>query len=265
MNCKTHIVIPIGVANPGTPVPHLLRNSIQSIKNQTDQNFLITVASDDNISEECKEILKELDVNVEWYEPGYYFKRGGIWKKISECWKKYDSEYICFMHYDDQWHEGKLKAQVDAMDNENLTSTWSKTFVINDKSEIVSGDVAFFDTLGRKEISCAFAHSLIIRRKPFMECGIMEYEDRWAPVFESLYAAYVHRMGNGRKVHEAIFYWRNHTMNMTNTIFMPSSPEISYDTSEAFFSDKKELEDKEYTGKQMDEDRIFLQNIINSL
>ena len=62
----THIVIPIGVAAPGTPVPSLLRHSIDSIQRQTEKDYILTVASDTDVSQEIKDILKEKKVNVKW-------------------------------------------------------------------------------------------------------------------------------------------------------------------------------------------------------
>jgi len=223
---KTHIVIPIGVSQPGTPVLSLLEKSIRCIQNQTSKDFILTVASDDNISEECKELLNKLNVRVEWFKPASFFRRGGIWKKISECWKKEDTEYVAFLHYDDLWHESKLEKQIQAMDREDLNATWSETFVINENDQVVSQGCAYFNRMTRDMVgvrSLAMAHSFIVRKKAFFNSGIMNYENVWSPVFEDLFVLYMSKIGaNGkaRKVDDAIFYWRNHSSNMSNSMFV---------------------------------------------
>ena len=71
--------------------------------------------------------------------------------------------------------------------------------------------------------SLAMAHSFIVRKKAFFNSGIMNYENVWSPVFEDLFVLYMSKIGaNGkaRKVDDAIFYWRNHSSNMSNSMFV---------------------------------------------
>ena len=86
---KTHIVIPIGVGAPGTPHPEYLRDSIESVLNQSSPDWILTVASDFNVSDEVKNLLSEYKgkVNVKWFEPFSFFRKGSIWKKIWDSWE----------------------------------------------------------------------------------------------------------------------------------------------------------------------------------
>lgn len=218
---KTHIVMPIGVSQPGTPILKLLEYSIKSILEQTSKDFIFTVAADENISDECKQLLKSLNVNIKWFPVASFFRKGGIWKKITETWKDESTKYLAFMHYDDFWDKEKLLLQIEAMEKENLNSSWSETYVIDIDNRVISNDCAYienFNNENRGYRSVAQAHSMIVNREKFFNSGIMEYQDKWSPVFEDLFIVYCNKIGNGRKVNFSRFYWRNHSNNMTNSI-----------------------------------------------
>lgn len=218
---KTHIVIPIGVSQPGTPVLDLLEKSIDSIQKQTSSEYILTVAADTNVSDECKEMLLSKSVNVKWFEPASFFRKGGIWKKITETWKTTDTKYLAFMHYDDLWDSRKLEIQVKRMEEDSLNSSWSEVYVIDDKGNIVSPDCSHikeFDKYSAGKRTVAQAHSMIVTRQSFFDSGIMEFQDRWSPVFEDLFIVFCNKMGNGKKAEGSRFFWRNHAMNMSNSI-----------------------------------------------
>jgi hypothetical protein len=222
---KTHIVMPIGVSQPGTPVLSLLEQSIDSILSQTKKDFIFTVAADENVSDECKKLLSDKGVDVKWFSPASFFRKGGIWKKISETWKTTDTKYLAFMHYDDLWDSSKLEVQIDLMEKENLNSSWSEVYVIDSSSLIVSQDCSSILETSRSRaghISLAQAHATILNRESFFNSGIFEYEDRWSPVFEQLLVLFCHKMKSGKKANGAKFYWRNHDMNMSNSILTDS-------------------------------------------
>ena len=218
---KTHIVIPIGVSQPGTPVLSLLEKSIDSVLQQSSKEFILTVAADNNVSDECKKLLSDKGVEVKWFETSSFFRRGGIWKKISETWKTTDTKYVAFMHYDDIWDSKKLEVQVNQMESEDLNSSWSEVYVIDDNDNVVSGDCSYieqFDSQSAGRRTCAQAHAMIVKREAFFSSGIMEFENTWSPVFEDLMIVFCNRQGRGKKVYGAKFFWRNHAMNMSNSI-----------------------------------------------
>lgn len=222
----THIVIPIGVAAPGTPVLSLLEKSIDSILNQTSKDFILTVASDTDVSDECKKLLEEKKLNVRWHEPGTFFRRGGIWKKITDAWQAVDSKYVAFLHYDDFWHEEKLSKQIELMEQWDLGCSWAETYVVDGADNLVSGDCAYWNSFSKETIgsrTVAFAHSAIMRKEDFFNSGIMAHELRWAPCFEDLFTMYAHST-SGRKAVGAKFYWRDHSLNMSNTLCTWTQP-----------------------------------------
>lgn len=217
---KTHIVIPIGVGAPGTPVQEFLEKSVNSILNQTSKEFVLTVAADSNIPDRCKEFLEKNNVEVKWFEPFTYFRKGGIWKKIFETWKDKDTKYIAFLHYDDLWDLDKLRIQVEKMESENLSASWSEAYIMDGNGNFNSNDYSFPEisrnTVGGRTM--AFAHSTIVSREAMMNSGILEHQDLWAANFEDIWALYVHKIKNARKATGAKVFWRNHSLNISNTV-----------------------------------------------
>jgi hypothetical protein len=217
---KTHIVIPIGVGAPGTPVQAYLEESVNSILNQTSDDFILTVAADSNIPQRCKDFLAKNNVEVKWFEPFTYFRKGGIWKKIFDTWKDKDTKYLAFLHYDDLWDLEKLKIQVEKMEKEKLEASWSEAYIIDGSGNMNPNDYSFQEitanTVGSRTM--AFAHSVIVSREAMMNSGILDHQDLWAANFEDVWALYVHKIKNAKKAPGAKIFWRNHSMNISNTV-----------------------------------------------
>jgi hypothetical protein len=210
---KLHVVIPIGVSSPGTPIPEFLLNGIESLKEQTLDTILITVAADENISDECKQVLKDTGVNVEWFPEYSYFTKEGIWGKIFRCWEKYDSQYVSFLHYDDLWESNKALNQITFIEENNLDGCWSKVFLINDNNEITSGDSMSINELSANSVGYLIpwmCHSTLIKKDTILNSGILDYREKWNCDFEWLYTVFLHKIKNLKKCEDAIFLWRQH-------------------------------------------------------
>lgn len=210
---KLHIVIPIGVSSPGTPIPEFLLNGIESLKSQTLDNILITVAADKNIPEISKSILTKTGVNIEWFPSHSYFSKEGMWGKIIRCWEKYDSEFVSFLHYDDLWEENKALNQIDFIEKNNLDGCWSQVYLINDKNEITSGDSMEWLEF-KKELVGQFhpwlPHSTIVKKDKILNSGILEFREKWSGEFEKIYVTFLQKIKNLKKCDNAIFLWRTH-------------------------------------------------------
>lgn len=217
---KLHVVIPIGVSSPGTPIPEFLFNGIESLKTQTLNNILITVAADENISDTCKQILKDTGVNVEWFPDYSYFTKEGIWGKVIKCWENYNSEYVSFLHYDDHWESNKALHQINFIENNNLDGCWSKVFLINDANEIISGDNMIINELSASSVGHLIpwiCHSTIVKKETILNCGILEFRQKWNCDFEWLYTVYLHKIKNLKKCEDAIFLWRQHQNQVSHS------------------------------------------------
>lgn len=224
---KTHIVIPIGIGAPGTPVQKYLEQSVESILRQTSKDFILTVAADSNIPERCKDYLESRGVEIKWFEPYSFFKKGGIFKKIVDTWKEKESKYVAFLHYDDVWNEKKLQVQVDLMEEKNLLGSYSEVFLMNENNEYAENDYSFPSlnkhTVGTRTL--AFAHSCIVNKEALFNSGFLETEEKWSEQyydkykigFEDIWAVFVHRLKLVEKAGGAKLFWRTHDKSVSNT------------------------------------------------
>jgi hypothetical protein len=259
---KLHIVIPIGVSSPGTPIPEFLLNGIESLKSQTLKNILITVAADENIPDSCKQILLDTGVNVEWFSSYYYFTREGIWGKIFRCWEKYESEYVSFLHYDDLWETNKAKNQIDFIEKNNLEGAWSQVYLINDNNDVISRDSMAIRELSAQSVGYLIpwmCHSTIIKRNTILNCGILDYREKWNCDFEWLYTVFLHKIKNLKKCEDAIFLWRQHPNQVSHAQGINMKEDNDYVKEQRVlvgYSFDETMEDSKYVMENIDLESI---------
>ena len=213
------VVVPIGVGAEGTPVQKYFEEGIESLLSQS-VPVDVWIAADSNVPDRIKEFIEKKNLNVKWFDPFFFYRKGSIWKKIFDTWKESDSEYVAFMHYDDVWEIDKALLQTETMTRESLEASWSEVYVIGESSEIKSGDVAHFQRLdidNWNSRTVAFAHSTIVRRDSIFSSGILEHENDWAATFEDIWILYLRTFQNAHKVTGALFFWRDHSMSLTQT------------------------------------------------
>jgi hypothetical protein len=208
------VVIPLGVSTPGTPVLQYLKWCIQSFKLQkTKYKFDIVFSCDTNVDDDVKQFLTSTGYFIEWYDPFYYMRKGGIWKKIYDQWEKSELKYIAFSHYDDVWGMDKIQNQLSFMENNNLELSWSKVQIINKNNMIITNDVSNYDTLDKTTLSggasYAFCHSSIIKKDTWFNSGIIDKIDKSSAIYEHLQFLYSHKL-KGKKDQTSIFYHRRH-------------------------------------------------------
>lgn len=113
----------------------------------------------------------------------------------------------------------------------------------------------------------AFAHSCIVRKDAFFNSGIMEHEQKWSACFEDIFALYMHST-KGTKVVGAKFFWRNHDMNMTNTLCQWTQPnsqwrdEVLRQQEQGSYKDELVSADHH---EVMESAKVFYNKIINTL
>jgi len=209
---KTHIVIPIGVGAPGTPHPEYLRDSIESVLNQSSPDWILTVASDSNVSDEVKNLLSEYEgkVNVKWFEPFSFFRKGSIWKKIWDSWEDEDSKYVAFLHYDDIWHQDKLRDQVKLLETTDFKVATCKVFQIDSTKNVISQDLS--------SGYYAICHAMVWKKDCLKSTNLLKRYDEWAAYFEKVLIEEMLNAGSYTRCDSAIFYHRSHDKSITSTM-----------------------------------------------
>ena len=65
--------------------------------------------------------------------------------------------------------------------------------------------------------SYAFSHSTILNKHKFLNCGIENYIDMSAAIYEKLHFIYCHKLKNCKN-NDSIFYHRIHSNSISNTL-----------------------------------------------
>lgn len=239
------IAIPLGVSVPGTPIKEYLEKCLDSLLQQkTNFNFKIVLACDVNVPEEIKKVMENRDVEVCWYEPYYYFRKGGIWKKIYDQWEKYDTKYVAFCHYDDIWPSDKLQTQISFMENNNLELSWSKVAIIDKNDNRLTDDLSIQELNNRTIFgnSYAFCHSSIIAKNAIEKIDICSHKEKWSANYENLFFIYSHKL-KAKKCNDIFFFHRNHDNSITNTFNDENKDIIKIQRNYTNYSLKETLED----------------------
>jgi len=253
------ITIPIGISTPGTPVVSHLHNCLQSLKTQkTNYNYQVIIASDNNVSLEVMDCIKESGFEFKLYEPYTYMRRGGIWKKIYDQWTYYETKYVAFCHYDDMWSENKIQSQLDLMEQNELELSWSKVYVINEKNEIISADLANYQKLDKFSLkmgcSYAFCHSSILKKDSLFNTGILDKIEKGTAVYEGLQFIYSHKL-KGIKDNNSIFYHRIHKNSVSQQCH----------TETEFMKRQRIVVDYSLDDVLKDRDELDIENITNEI
>lgn len=212
------IVVPIGVSSPGTPLKKYLQFCVDSLRNQkTNYTYKVVFAADNNVDREIKDIINESGFDVQWFEPYYFMRKGGIWKKIYTIWEKENAKYIAFCHYDDLWSDNKIQSQIQLMEKEELEISWSKVIVVDSENRFCSNDVCSIQNFTKDTIynsSYAFCHSSIMKKDNFFKCGILDKVEKASAIYEKLQYIYCHKL-KGKKDENSIFFHRVHQDSVT--------------------------------------------------
>jgi glycosyltransferase involved in cell wall biosynthesis len=247
---RVHVVMPIGVGAPGTPVIRHLRASLDCLARQTFRDFAVTVAADENISPEARSLVEAYGAELVWYPKDTYFRPGGIWKKITDQWQRVDSDYVAYFHYDDLWATTKLAEQFALIESRALNGCYTAGERIDDDGVITPGDIALpaLDPSQAGSHPGAWTlHSMLLRRNAILGSGLLEHEQSWAAIFEQLFFLYVLKLGRVEKCGTTTFYYRDHPATISNTVreeeaFVEDARAETGYTLEATLADAEEID-----------------------
>jgi len=150
-----------------------IREAIQSVLNQTYQNFEIIV-SDDGSTDNTKEVVESFnDRRIKYF----WNKNSGLPAVARNIGiKKSSGKYIAFLDSDDLWLAKKLEKQINEFEkNENIGLVCSHRIYFDEKKEwikkinINDKDFTFKSLFIRNKVTCS---TVIVKRSIFDNIGL---------------------------------------------------------------------------------------------
>lgn len=156
----------------------LVREAIQSVLDQTYQNFEIIVV-DDGSTDGTEQVLAPYKDRIIYI---YQENQGGAAARNTGI-KVAKGEYIAFLDSDDLWFPQKLEKQVEILDkNQDISVVYSNIIKIDENNKIIgrgSKDNRFLSGYIFREVllrkaACAFLQTLLVRKICFEEIGYFD-------------------------------------------------------------------------------------------
>lgn len=164
MNSKISVIMPVYNAEK------FIKDSIESILNQTYKNFEFIIVNDGSIDSSLKIIkeYKEKDNRIKIIDQ----KNEGVSRSRNNAIKKSTGIYIAFIDADDVWENNKIERQIQEFKkDEKLKICGTKAKIINeDNTE--TGEVFDYPPLENKKIKYSS-----IYKNPFITSSIMIKKD----------------------------------------------------------------------------------------
>lgn len=114
-----------------------LKQQIESILNQTYENFRLLISDDASTKKEIKTILEEYekqDKRIVLYKQE---KNLGYNKNFEFLLKQANAKYIMFADHDDVWYPQKVEKSVEKIKKENVDLVYCNAHQINEKGEMI--------------------------------------------------------------------------------------------------------------------------------
>ena len=117
-----------------------LKQQIESILNQTYQNFRVLISDDASTKNEIRAILEDYekqDNRIVLYKQE---KNLGYNKNFEFLLKEANAKYIMFADHDDVWYPQKVEKSVEKIKKENVDLVYCNAHQINEKGEIIQSN-----------------------------------------------------------------------------------------------------------------------------
>jgi hypothetical protein len=209
------IVIPIGISTPETPIIEFLEFGLRQLKIQS-LPVKITCAIDENIQPDRLRIINMYADKIKIFPKDSYFRPGGIWKKIWQCWEESDSTFINWQGYDDASSPNKFNLQYKKIIETKSNSCFSSNYLMKDNKIITvnNGNINFINYIGTHPM---FMGSFLIRKNAILNSGIAQYINKASYYFEGLLFAFIMKTGIPCIETNAKFYYREHSSTISST------------------------------------------------
>ena len=114
-----------------------LKQQIESILNQTYQNFRVLISDDASTQKEVKAMLEEYenkDKRITLYQQE---KNLGYNKNFEFLLKQANAKYIMFSDHDDVWYPQKIEKSLQTIKEEDVDLVYCNAHQINEKGEMI--------------------------------------------------------------------------------------------------------------------------------
>ena len=158
----------VSIIMPYYKKEHYLKSTIESILNQSHQNFEIILV-DDQVDDKSFFFLRDilnLDSRIKLIKND---KNEGAGESRNKAIKNAKGEYIAFCDCDDLWKKEKLETQLNFMKNSNLDFSHTSYDIIDENNKVISfreakNIISFKKLLNSCDIGLS---TVMIRRKIF--------------------------------------------------------------------------------------------------
>jgi len=180
----------VSVVIPSYNHEKYVRVCIQSVLDQTYQDFEIVI-TDDGSTDETVNVIKEFDDSrIQLYT---HAKNKGACTAINNCIRKAASKYIAVLNSDDAWEPTKLEKQVQYLDSHpEIGAVFTKVVLVNEAGNLIGPEeyknFYIFEKENRSRYewlnfffasaNCLCHPSVLIRKKCYDEVGL--YDERMA-------------------------------------------------------------------------------------
>ena len=184
-----------------------IKRAIDSVRNQIIDNYAIKIIVVDDLSEDkTREIVRRLKHVVLHTN---YERSGGPNAGRNTGMELADgAKYIAFLDHDDEWNQGKLKAQIDTMDQTGINISFTGYRIINNdrvlnyvygNDNIVKYEKnAIFKILAMRHMTnhvLPYMSSLVLRNENVPEFDHSVYDYGWSlKLFENQEVIYIDRL-----------------------------------------------------------------------
>lgn len=214
---EIEIVIPLGPTGQNNDMPNkeYLIYCLENLKKQT-MKVNITIAADENLQDDRKEIIKRYVDKIKWFEKDSYFRPGCIWKKIVECWEESDCTFVGWQGYDDFSSLDRFELQYKQLEWTEKNSSFCSNYVLenNEIKKINDGNIDFNKTVGNHP---AFVPSYLIRKDAILKSGICDYKKEFGFYFEGFLNLFILKTGRPLVCSNAKFIRREHKGTISET------------------------------------------------
>jgi len=135
----------VSVIIPAYNHEKFVRTAIQSVFDQTIQDFEIIIRDDKSKDNTLNEVKKFTDHRIKLISSG---DNMGQFASTNICIKKARGDYLCFLNSDDSFNREKLKKQIAYLEsNKHIAAVFTRPELIDENNEVIRNGNNFFNKL----------------------------------------------------------------------------------------------------------------------